>query len=152
MVWGTASMALMFTTLEWKDVRAIPEGVVVSPAPTLYRGREGMWMWVVHRATGVAIFFFLVVHVIDTALVRVSPEAYNEVIESYKTPIFGLVEAGLVAAIVLHAFNGLRIIAIDTWPWALRHQRMLVWVVWGIMILMMAAFLPRHLSNVFGGA
>jgi len=124
----------------------------VQSAPTLYRGREGMWMWVVHRATGVAIFFFLVVHVIDTALVRVSPEAYNEVIASYKTPIFGLVEAGLVAAIILHAFNGLRIIAIDTWPWALKHQRALVWVVWGIMIVLMAGFLPRHLSHVFGGA
>ncbi|WP_430869238.1 succinate dehydrogenase, cytochrome b556 subunit [Demequina aurantiaca] len=111
-----------------------------------------MWMWVVHRVTGVAIFFFLVVHVLDTALVRVSPEAYNVVIESYKTPIYGLVEAGLVAAIVLHAFNGIRIILVDTWPWALRHQRLMVWIVWGIFALMMLAFLPRHLSHVFGGA
>jgi succinate dehydrogenase / fumarate reductase cytochrome b subunit len=29
------------------------------PAGTLYRGREGMWSWVLHRITGVAIFFFL---------------------------------------------------------------------------------------------
>ncbi|WP_436968496.1 succinate dehydrogenase, cytochrome b556 subunit [Demequina muriae] len=124
----------------------------MSPAPTLYRGREGMWMWLVHRTTGVAIFFFLLIHVLDTSLVRVSPEAYNEVIGAYKTPIYGLIEAGLVAAIVLHAFNGLRIIAVDRWTWALRHQRMLVWVVWGIFVVMMAAFLPRHLGHVFGGA
>ncbi|MFV0634233.1 succinate dehydrogenase, cytochrome b556 subunit [Demequina sp.] len=123
----------------------------MSPAPTLYRGREGMWMWVVHRATGVAIFFFLVVHVLDTSLVRISPEAYNEVIGSYKTPIYGLIEAGLVAAIILHAVNGLRIIAVDRWTWALRHQRLLVWVVWGIFAIMMAGFLPRHLGFVFGG-
>lgn len=124
----------------------------MSPAPTLYRGREGMWMWLVHRTTGVAIFFFLIIHVLDTSLVRVSPEAYNEVIGAYKTPIYGLVEIGLVGAIVLHAFNGLRIIAVDRWTWALRHQRLLVWVVWGIFAVMMAAFLPRHLSHVFGGA
>ncbi|MFW2513937.1 succinate dehydrogenase, cytochrome b556 subunit [Demequina sp. SO4-13] len=124
----------------------------MSPAPTLYRGREGMWMWLVHRTTGVAIFFFLLIHVLDTSLVRVSPEAYNEVIGAYKTPIYGLIEAGLVAAIVLHAFNGLRIIAVDRWTWALRHQRMLVWVVWGIFAVMMAAFLPRHFGFVFGGA
>ena len=124
----------------------------MSPAPTLYRGREGMWMWLVHRTTGVAIFFFLLIHVLDTSLVRVSPEAYNEVIGAYKTPIYGLIEAGLVAAIVLHAFNGLRIIAVDRWTWALRHQRMLVWVVWGIFVVIMAAFLPRHLGFVFGGA
>jgi len=123
----------------------------VSPARTLYRGREGMWMWVVHRATGVAIFFFLLIHVLDTSLVRVSPEAYNQVIGSYKTPLYGLVEAGLVAAIVLHAFNGIRIILVDTWSWALRHQRLLVWIVWGLFVLAMAGFLPRHLAAVFGG-
>ncbi len=109
-------------------------------------------MWVVHRVTGVAIFFFLVVHVIDTSLVRVSPEAYNEVIGSYKTPLYGLVEAGLVAAILLHAFNGLRVIAVDRWTWALRHQRMLVWIVWALFAVGMAGFLPRHLMHVFGGA
>ena len=30
-----------------------------------------------HRITGVALFFFLFAHVIDTAMVRVSPEVYN---------------------------------------------------------------------------
>ena len=120
--------------------------------PTLYRGREGMWMWVVHRATGVAIFFFLLIHILDTSLVRISPEDYNDVIASYHTPLYAIVEAGLVAAIILHAFNGVRIILVDRWTWALRHQRMLTWIVWGIFVVMMAGFLPRHLANVFGGA
>lgn len=110
-----------------------------------------MWMWVVHRLTGVAIFFFLLIHVIDTALIRVSPEAYNEVIGTYKTPIFGLVEAGLVGAILLHGLNGLRIIAVDRFTWALRHQRQLVWVVFGVTGLVMIPFLIRHLGHVFGG-
>ena len=61
------------------------------------------------------IFFFLLVHVLDTALVRVSPEAYNAVIGTYKNPIVGLGEVGLVAAIVFHALNGLRIILVDFW-------------------------------------
>ena len=54
-----------------------------KPAGTLYRGREGMWSWVGHRITGVVIFFFLLVHVLDTSLVRVSPEAYTAVIGAY---------------------------------------------------------------------
>ncbi|HKH53318.1 MAG TPA: succinate dehydrogenase, cytochrome b556 subunit, partial [Mycobacterium sp.] len=58
-----------------------------SPRRTLYRGDPGMWSWVLHRITGATIFFFLFVHVLDTALVRVSPQAYNEVIETYKSPI-----------------------------------------------------------------
>ena len=93
------------------------------PGGTLYRGREGMWSWVLHRITGVAIFFFLLVHILDTSLVRVSPEAYNAVIGTYQTPIMGLGEVALVGAIVFHAFNGLRIILVDFWAWATRHQK-----------------------------
>lgn len=122
------------------------------PAGTLYRGREGMWGWVLHRITGVGIFFFLLVHILDTALVRVSPEAYNAVIGTYKTPIMGLGEAALVAAIGFHALNGLRIILIDFWSFGTRHQRALFWVVIVLWVLLLAGFLPRHLMHVFGGA
>ena len=86
-----------------------------SASGTLYRGREGMWSWVAHRISGVLIFLFLFAHVLDTALVRVSPEAYNSVMAAYKNPIVGLGEAGLVAAVIFHALNGLRIIAVDFW-------------------------------------
>lgn len=122
-----------------------------APAGTLYRGREGMWSWVAHRVTGVLIFFFLLVHVLDTALVRVSPEAYNAVIGTYQTPIMGLGEAGLVAAIVFHAFNGIRIALVDFWSQGTRYHRAMLWVVVGLFVVTMAGFLPRHLSIVFGG-
>nr|WP_276319532.1 succinate dehydrogenase, cytochrome b556 subunit [Cellulomonas endophytica] len=118
---------------------------------TLYRGQEGMWSWVAHRVTGVSIFFFLLVHVLDTALVRVSPEAYNDVIGAYKNPVMGLAEAGLVGAIVFHAFNGVRIMLVDFWWSGTRRHRLMFWVVVGLTVLVMAGFLPRHLMAVFGG-
>ncbi|MFC9561173.1 MAG: succinate dehydrogenase, cytochrome b556 subunit [Agromyces sp.] len=120
-----------------------------KPGGTLYRGREGMWSWVLHRITGVAIFFFLLVHILDTALVRVSPEAYNAVIGTYQTPIMGLGEVALVGAIVFHAFNGLRIILVDFWAWATRNQKLLFWIVIALWVVTMLAFTPRHLINVF---
>ncbi|GAA1972525.1 succinate dehydrogenase, cytochrome b556 subunit [Isoptericola halotolerans] len=123
-----------------------------APAGTLYRGREGMWSWVAHRVTGVLIFFFLLVHVLDTALVRVSPEAYNAVIGTYQTPIMGLGEVGLVAAIVFHAFNGIRIALVDFWAKGPKYHRLMLWIVIGLCVVTMAGFLPRHLMNVFGGA
>jgi succinate dehydrogenase / fumarate reductase cytochrome b subunit len=121
------------------------------PAGTLYRGREGMWAWVLHRITGVAIYFFLLVHILDTALVRVSPEAYNAVINTYKTPIMGLGEIALVAAIGLHALNGLRIILIDFWSVGTRHQRLLFYVVIALWIVLLVGFIPRQLMHIFGG-
>ncbi|MHB1234828.1 MAG: succinate dehydrogenase, cytochrome b556 subunit [Microbacteriaceae bacterium] len=121
------------------------------PAGTLYRGNVGMWAWVLHRITGVSIFFFLLVHILDTALVRVSPEAYNAVIGQYKTPLMGIGEAVLVVAIVFHAFNGLRIILIDFWRIGPKYQRLMLWVVIALWMITMAGFLPRQLTNVFGG-
>lgn len=120
-------------------------------AGTLYRGREGMWSWVLHRITGVAIYFFLLVHILDTSLVRLSPEAYNAVIGAYKTPIMGLGEIGLVAAIGLHALNGLRIILIDFWKLGTKYQRVMFWVVIGLWLVLLAGFIPRQLMHIFGG-
>src|ERR1700739_279357 len=104
---------------------------------TLYRGDPGMWSWVLHRITGATIFFFLFVHVLDTALVRVSPQAYNEVIQTYKTPIVGLMEFGLVAAVGFHALNGIRVILIDFWSQGPRYQRLMLWIVGVVYLLLM---------------
>ena len=120
-----------------------------APAGTLYRGREGMWSWVAHRVTGMLIFVFLFAHVLDTALVRVSPEAYNTVISSYKNPIVGLGEAGLVAAVIFHAFNGVRVMLVDFWSQGPRYQRQMLWVVVGLWVVLFVPFLVRHLMHVF---
>jgi len=126
----------------------ISETTSKVPRGTLYRGREGMWSWVLHRITGVAIFFFLLVHVLDTALIRVSPAAYDAVIGTYKNPIMGLGEIVLVAAITYHAFNGLRIILVDLWSWGTRHQRQLWWGVIGLWAITMLGFIPRQLMVI----
>jgi len=110
-----------------------------------------MWSWVLHRITGVAIFFCLLVHILDTALVRVSPEAYNAVINAYKTPIMGLGETGLVAAIGFHALNGLRIILIDFWSVGTKHQRLMFWIVIALWIILLIGFVPRQFMHIFGG-
>ncbi|GAA5038869.1 succinate dehydrogenase, cytochrome b556 subunit [Microbacterium fluvii] len=102
-----------------------------------------------HRITGVAIFFFLLVHVLDTALIRVSPEAYDAVIGTYKNPIMGVGEVVLVAAIAYHAFNGLRIILVDFWSKGAKYQRQLWWGVIAVWAVTMLGFAPRHLMNVF---
>lgn len=120
-----------------------------SISGTLYRGREGMWSWVAHRISGVLIFLFLFAHVLDTALVRVSPEAYNTVMETYKNPIVGLGEAGLVAAVLFHALNGLRIVAVDFWAEGPRYQRQMFWAVVIGFVVLFVPFAIRHLSIVF---
>ena len=119
-----------------------------KPTGTLYRGKTGMWSWVLHRITGVSIFFFLLVHTLDTALVRLDPVAYNQVIETYKTPVIGVAELGLVAAILFHALNGVRIILIDFWSKGAKYQRAMFWIVIALALVLFIGFAPRHIVHI----
>lgn len=121
----------------------------------VYKGDPGMWSWVAHRITGVATFFFLFVHVLDTALVRVSPEAYDQVIDTYKNPVVALMELGLVGAVAYHGLNGLRVMAVDFWVRGPRYQRQMLWAIVGVWLLLMVPstyFVLEHsVSELLGG-
>ena len=122
---------------------------------TLYRGGEGMWTWVLHRITGVSVFFFLLVHVLDTALVRVSPEAYDMIIASYKTPIVNVLEVGLVGAVLYHALNGLRVVLIDFWSKGPRYQRQMTWAIAAVWIALMVPgtyYMLKHTVEALFGS
>ncbi len=126
-----------------------------APAGTLYRGGEGMWSWVAQRITGVAVFFFLLVHVLDTALVRVSPDAYDLVIASYKTPIVNLLEVGLVGAVLYHALNGIRVVLVDFWAKGPRHQKAMfrtIVIVWALVMIPGTYFMLKHTAEALFGS
>ena len=130
-----------------------------APLPrrgSVYRGDAGMWSWVAHRITGVLTFFFLFAHVLDTALVRVSPESYDKVIDTYKNPLINLMEIGLVGAVLFHALNGLRVIAVDFWSNGPRWQRQMLWIIVAVWVAVMvpgAFFMFRHsFAALFGSA
>jgi succinate dehydrogenase / fumarate reductase, cytochrome b subunit len=106
---------------------------------TLYKGHEGQWTWIAHRVTGLAIILFLFAHVVDTAVVGWGPEAYNRVLSVYQNWGVRLLELGLVAAVMFHALNGIRIMIIDFWPKATRYNRALLY---GTVGLFFASMIP----------
>ncbi|WOC11223.1 succinate dehydrogenase, cytochrome b556 subunit [Gordonia sp. MP11Mi] len=122
----------------------------VAPAPvrkrSLYRGDPGMWSWVLHRITGVSIFFFLFVHVLDTAVISVNENTYTEIIETYKTPLIGLMEIGLVFCVLYHALNGLRVILVDFWSKGAKYQRQMLWTILTVFAIVFIAAAARLLQ------
>ncbi|MBF6425551.1 succinate dehydrogenase, cytochrome b556 subunit [Nocardia cyriacigeorgica] len=116
---------------------------------TLYRGDPGMWSWALHRITGVTVFFFLFVHVLDTALVRVSPATYDDAIETYKTPIVALMEMGLVFCVLFHALNGVRVILVDFWSKGPRYQRQMLWGILGLLVVLLVPAIGRMFYLLF---
>jgi succinate dehydrogenase / fumarate reductase cytochrome b subunit len=63
--------------------------------------------------------------VIDTAVVGWGPEAYNRVVSVYENPVVRLLELGLVAAVVFHSLNGIKIMLIDFFPRLVTHIRVI---------------------------
>jgi len=103
-----------------------------------YRGRSGHYSWLAHRISGLAILFFLVIHVWDTANAYFLPQAYGWSIALFKVPFFGLGEIGVMAAVLYHAINGTRITLLDFKPewWKYQDQSALIaWTVFAIVFI-----------------
>jgi len=92
-----------------------------------YRGREGMWTWMLHRATGLGILLFLFVHVVETAAIIYSPEFYDSALQLYKSPLFRIAELLIFFSVLFHALNGMRIVVQDFYPYVMQRQRQLAW-------------------------
>jgi succinate dehydrogenase / fumarate reductase cytochrome b subunit len=88
-----------------------------------YRGGQGHWAFIAHRLSGLGVLVFLIAHVIDTALIGWGPAAYNEVIGLYRHPFFRINEVILVALVLYHALNGVRVILVDLIPGATRRRK-----------------------------
>jgi len=104
-----------------------------------YRGGPGHWSWILHRVTGVGVFLFLLVHIVDIALVGWGPALFNKLLFLYRYPPFRVGEIALVGAVLYHALNGLRICVIDFWPEATVIHRKLVYAV---AIVFTVVFIP----------
>jgi succinate dehydrogenase / fumarate reductase, cytochrome b subunit len=119
---------------------------------SIYKGGIGQWSWALHRLTGVGVGLFLLIHILDTALLMLGPAWYNRIIAVYRMPLFGWMEMGLFAAVLYHALNGIRIIVIDFRMEAVAHYKKLFAVQ---MVLFCAIFLPVAwimLGHVIHGA
>lgn len=91
-----------------------------------YRGKSGQWSFLGHRISGVLVFLFLLLHIVDVSLVNLSASVYDEVHQLYGNIVLRVFEVGLLLALVFHSLNGLRIVVLDFFPGAVRQERRLL--------------------------
>ena len=107
-----------------------------------YRGREAQWAFIFHRISGLATLLFLTIHILDTSTVYFFPDLYQHAINIYRLPFFLAGEMLLVAGVIYHGINGLRIIVFDLYPhlWTEERQRAWFWIAFiGTIILWLPA-------------
>ncbi len=101
-----------------------------------YKMRVGMFAWILHRLTGLALVGYLVVHIWGLKAIT-NPDAYNALITSYHAPIFKVGEFLLLGAVVYHSLNGLRIVLIDFMGWSPNHRK-LFWTLGAVAAVLFA--------------
>ncbi|HSO70847.1 MAG TPA: succinate dehydrogenase, cytochrome b556 subunit [Arachnia sp.] len=115
-----------------------------------YRGSEGMLAWAFHRISGVAIWAFILLHVLDIWLVGVNSDLYDEVLAIYSSPFGRVMESLLGAALLYHALNGLRINIMDFWPSMTRYHRQLWYLSWVLFVVIGVPILIQIMVPAFG--
>jgi succinate dehydrogenase / fumarate reductase cytochrome b subunit len=106
-VFGAITYIAVILLIIWV-VRNLQSGVV-----PVYRGDVGQYAWVLHRATGAGILFFLLIHILDIMLITLGRDVYDHTVEFYSHWFVIPMEIMLVGAVIYHTLNGLRIIAIN---------------------------------------
>lgn len=115
-----------------------------------YRGRVGMWAWILHRVTGLGIMFFLIWHILDIFLMALGPDVFNRFVVLYEAPPFRVLETFLIFSVIFHAFNGARVIFLDFVPRAMDYEAELFWVVLGATVVVWAPAAVVTIAPLFG--
>jgi succinate dehydrogenase cytochrome b subunit len=78
-----------------------------------YRWQTGMVAWAFHRLTGLALVFYITLHIWVVSSLQLGPKAFEMTMAFVSAPLFRFLEVGLLFCVIFHAFNGIRVIAID---------------------------------------
>lgn len=100
--------------------------------------RDTLWRraaWLIHRTSGVGVLLFLLIHVVETSLIRLGPAVYDSIIALYRQTTFRALEILLMGAVLFHAFNGIRVTIIDFWSDWQRYDRAMLYAVYSLTTL-----------------
>ena len=110
-----------------------------------YVGNVAFW---IQRLTGLALVGYLIVHVHTIRGLR-DPETFDASLKTFGTPLFKLAEIGLLAAVILHALNGIRLTMIDMGVELSRQRQWFWYFAIGVgALLFLAGALPMFIYGI----
>lgn len=107
-----------------------------------YRVSWSQLAWFGHRLSGLGVLLYLFMHIVETSTVLLGPEVYNAAVGIFKNLPARIGEVVLMAAVVYHALNGIRVIAMDFWPGLTIYYRPLTY---GVIAATVVAMIPLGL-------
>lgn len=124
----------------------IPPRILVRNYLSILLGKTAFYL---QRITGVLLLGYLLLHVHTVHMIGGGPVAFDRAMRTFKNPLFRALEIGLLGVVVLHALNGIRIVAIDVGV-ATRRQRKLFWILAGVLgtVIFIAGAVPMFMDSV----
>jgi succinate dehydrogenase / fumarate reductase cytochrome b subunit len=91
--------------------------------------KTGMWAWVGHRLTGIALVAYVFLHLsfISTASMGDGEASFDSLMATTSQPLFVFMDFLLVIVVIYHAMNGLRVVLFDL-GLGIRRQKIVFWI------------------------
>ena len=84
---------------------------------------QALWFaYMAHRISGVCLALFLPAHFLVLGSALESSAALDGLLQWTDLPAVKFAEFGLVFVLAVHAFGGLRLLALEFLPWSDRHK------------------------------
>ena len=88
----------------------------------------GFISWLLRRISGLALVLYLFMHIFVIGSANGGPEAFNARLKLVQTPIFKLFEVALLAAVVYHGLDGIRLLLIHYFDLT-EYRKSMFWAV-----------------------
>ena len=110
-----------------------------------YVGNVAFW---IQRLTGLGLVFYLILHV-HTIHDLQDPKKFDSALELFGRPLFKLAEIGLLATVILHALNGIRLTMVDMGVQLTRQRQWFWYFAIGVgAVLFLAGAIPMFIYGI----
>jgi len=98
----------------------------------------GFVSFALRRITGIALVLYLFTHMWVIGSANAGPEAFNARLNLVQTPLFKLAEIALLAAVVYHAVDGIRLLIVHYFD-VVEYRRSLFWAAIAVSVILVIA-------------
>ena len=128
---ATLEQSKLLRARRWFDVR---------------RRKPGMWAYALNRITGIGLVVYLYLHLGVLSLLSRGPSSWDSFVSLARSPYFLTLDVILLAGILIHGLNGLRI-ALTGFNVGVKKQK----VLFSALILVAVVALSAAVLKIFGG-
>jgi succinate dehydrogenase / fumarate reductase, cytochrome b subunit len=115
----------------------------------LWKG-VGMWAWILFRISGLVLVAYLFVHIWVISQGRVGGATQlNNLFKMFDKPVLVFFDLMLVAAVLYHALNGVRVILMDLGV-GIRQHKAVYWVCMVVAALALSGFAYKASHFILG--